>query len=339
MLSADPAALAGDGGAPGDQSGLRPSALPADACAQFSLDAMVGSWLRFDKRLCAASQFQWLPSNPETPFTEENRIHGGIVGAFLIPAAVVTSMRKLMKPDERHQFHRGRMGVIFTESAWPWAIAACRSSISPPRAAAAQRRRYRGRGIPTARSTTSRKPCPKPALTPLHTRSDRKSSSRPGNPGAKRCVQRFRGCLRPAQDRNKQTFLNRPRPPGRKLFYAILDDGTLLVVSAVLMQAPGPPTAGRSPRRRRILALGYVGRTRAPSSRREEAPAGRACIRRGQPTPAWLTGRAPTLDCPPSLADATAELTERRLPNHPPRAVSGVPARRTQWAASIPAPW
>ena len=159
----------------------------------------------------------------------------------------------------------------------------------------------------------------------------------PGSSGARDCVQRFRGMFAfVLWDRNRQTlFMARDRLGVKPLYYALLDDGTLLFGSELksLMAYRGP---GGSGLQREIdplaieeyFALGYVAEPRTIFRRALKLPPAHAlCIRRGQPVgapqPYWDVRF--TLDNPISAEDACEELRHRLQESVRLRMIAEVP--------------
>lgn len=166
----------------------------------------------------------------------------------------------------------------------------------------------------------------------FHTRSDTEVIVHAWESWGEECVQRFRGMFAFALwDRNRQTFfMARDRLGVKPLHYAILDDGTLIFGSElkVLMQHPGLDRRIDPQAVEEYFALGYVAEPRTIfKGARKLQPAESLCIRRGQPIPApklyWDVRF--TLDNPLTLADATAELTERLRESVRLRMIADVP--------------
>lgn len=150
------------------------------------------------------------------------------------------------------------------------------------------------------------------------------------------CVQRFRGMFAfVLWDRNRQTlFMARDRLGVKPLYYALLDDGTLLFGSELksLLAYHGP---GGSLKRQidpqaveEYFALGYVAEPRTVFRQALKLPPGHLLsIRRGQPVGApreyWDVHF--TLGNPSSAADACAELTERLRESVRLRMIAEVP--------------
>ncbi|WP_374243277.1 XrtA/PEP-CTERM system amidotransferase [Zoogloea sp.] len=166
----------------------------------------------------------------------------------------------------------------------------------------------------------------------FHTRSDTEVIVHAWESWGEDCVQRFRGMFAFALwDRNKQTFfIARDRLGVKPFYYAILDDGTLVFGSElkVLMQHPGLDRRIDPHAVEEYFALGYVAEPRTIfMGAKKLQPAETLCIRRGQPIPAPKTywDVRFTLDNPLSLADATAELTERLRESVRLRMIADVP--------------
>jgi asparagine synthase (glutamine-hydrolysing) len=123
----------------------------------------------------------------------------------------------------------------------------------------------------------------------FHTRSDTEVIVHAWESWGEACVQRFRGMFAfGLWDRNRQTFfLARDRLGVKPLYYALLDDGTLVFGSElkVLMQHPGLDRRIDPHAVEEYFALGYVAEPRTIF--RAQAAAGETlCIRRGEPIPA-----------------------------------------------------
>jgi len=150
------------------------------------------------------------------------------------------------------------------------------------------------------------------------------------------CVQRFRGMFAfVLWDRNRQTlFMARDRLGVKPLYYALLDDGTLLFGSELksLLAYTGP--CGGLKRQidpqalEEYFALGYVAEPRTVFRQALKLPPGHLLsIRRGQPvgTPREYWDVHFTLGNPSSAEDACAELTERLRESVRLRMISEVP--------------
>lgn len=166
----------------------------------------------------------------------------------------------------------------------------------------------------------------------FHTRSDTEVIVHAWESWGEDCVQRFRGMFAfGLWDRNRQTFfMARDRLGVKPLYYAILGDGTLVFGSElkVLMQHPGLDRRIDPHAVEEYFALGYVAEPRTIFLGAKKLQPGESlCIRRGQPIPApklyWDVHF--TLDNRLSLADATAELTERLRESVRLRMISDVP--------------
>ena len=150
------------------------------------------------------------------------------------------------------------------------------------------------------------------------------------------CVKRFRGMFAFALwDRNRETlFLARDRLAVKPLYYALLDDGTLLFGSE--LKSLLAYQDGRGGLKREIdplaveeyFALGYVAEPRCIFRQARKLPPGHTlCVRRGQPLPPvreyWdvrFTGANSI-----GLEEACAELTERLRESVRLRMISEVP--------------
>jgi asparagine synthase (glutamine-hydrolysing) len=166
----------------------------------------------------------------------------------------------------------------------------------------------------------------------FHTRSDTEVIVHAWEEWGEDCVRRFRGMFAFALwDRNQDTlFLARDRLGVKPLHYALLPDGTFAFGSElkVLMQHPALDRTIDPCAVEEYFALGYVAEPRTIfNGARKLAPAETLTIRRGQPVPApksyWDVRF--TLDNPLSLADATAELTDRLRESVRLRMISEVP--------------
>ena len=151
------------------------------------------------------------------------------------------------------------------------------------------------------------------------------------------CVTRFRGMFAfVLWDRNRQTlFMARDRLGVKPLYYALLDDGTLLFGSELKSLLAYHDANGRGLRHdidpravEEYFALGYVAEPRTIFRQaRKLPPAHSLTLRRGQPLPQpreyWdvrFTG-----DAKLSLADAQAELLARLKESVELRMISEVP--------------
>jgi asparagine synthase (glutamine-hydrolysing) len=146
------------------------------------------------------------------------------------------------------------------------------------------------------------------------------------------CVKRFRGMFAFALwDRNRSTlFLARDRLGVKPLHYALLPDGTFLFGSELksLLAHPGlardiDPCAVED-----YFALGYIPEPRTIFTSAKKLPPGHTlAIRRGAPLPEPVEYWEPrfTLDRRLSLAEATAELSQRLDESVRLRLISEVP--------------
>jgi len=174
----------------------------------------------------------------------------------------------------------------------------------------------------------------------FHTRSDTEVIVHAWEQWGERCVDRFRGMFAfVLWDRNKQTlFMARDRLGVKPLYYALLDDGTLLfgseLKSLLAYQAAGgglkrdiDPLAIEE-----YFSLGYVAEPRTIFRQaRKMPPAHMLSICRGQPPGA--KGLEPkeywdvhfTLGNPSTVADASAELVHRLRESVKLRLIAEVP--------------
>jgi len=152
----------------------------------------------------------------------------------------------------------------------------------------------------------------------FHTKSDTEVIVHAWESWGADCVKRFRGMFAFALwDRNRQTFfLARDRLGVKPMYYALLDDGTLLFGSELKsLLAHGGLRRDIDPLAlEEYFALGYVAEPRTIFRQaRKLEPAHTLTLTRGQPLPApqpyWDVHF--TLDNPISEADAQAELVER----------------------------
>jgi asparagine synthase (glutamine-hydrolysing) len=147
-----------------------------------------------------------------------------------------------------------------------------------------------------------------------------------------RCVERFRGMFAfVLWDRNQQTlFMARDRLGVKPLYYALLDDGTLLFGSELKsLLAHGGLRRDIDPLAvEEYFALGYVAEPRTIFRQaRKLPPAHRLVIRRAQPMPeatAYWDVRF-TLDSPCTVDDACEELRSRLQESVRLRMISEVP--------------
>ena len=166
----------------------------------------------------------------------------------------------------------------------------------------------------------------------FHTKSDTEVIVHAWEQWGEDCVQRFRGMFAFALwDRNRQTFfMARDRLGVKPLYYALLDDGTLLFGSELKA-----PMAHGGLRRdidplavEEYFALGYVAEPRTIFRQAKKMPpAHTLSIRRGGPVgePKEYWDVRFTLDSPASLEDACAELNHRLSEAVKLRLVSEVP--------------
>ena len=166
----------------------------------------------------------------------------------------------------------------------------------------------------------------------FHTRSDTEVIVHAWESWGEACVERFRGMFAFALwDRNRDTlFLARDRLGVKPLYYALLDDGSLLFGSELksLLAHGGlrreiDPCAVEE-----YFALGYVAEPRAIFKQAKKLPpAHTLLLRRGQPLPApreyWDVRF--TLDNPISDEDACAELSARLKESIRLRMIAEVP--------------
>jgi asparagine synthase (glutamine-hydrolysing) len=171
----------------------------------------------------------------------------------------------------------------------------------------------------------------------FHTKSDTECIVHAWEQWGEDCVQRLRGMFAfVIWDRNRQTlFMARDRLGVKPLYYAVLDDGTLLFGSELksVMAYLGP---GGSALKRDIdplaleeyFALGYVAEPRTVFRQARKLPPGHSlAIRRGSPVgePREYWDVRFTLDNPISMEDACAELTERLRESVRLRMIAEVP--------------
>mgnify|MGYP000973909413 CR=1 FL=1 len=166
----------------------------------------------------------------------------------------------------------------------------------------------------------------------FHTRSDTEVIVHAWEAWGESCVDRFRGMFAFALwDRNRETlFLARDRLGVKPLYYALLDDGSLLFGSELKsLLAHGGLKRDIDPCAvEEYFALGYVAEPRAIFKQAKKLPP--ACtllLRRGQPVgePREYWDVRFTLDNPISDADAQAELTHRLEESIKLRMISEVP--------------
>jgi asparagine synthase (glutamine-hydrolysing) len=166
----------------------------------------------------------------------------------------------------------------------------------------------------------------------FHTKSDTECIVHAWESWGEACVQRFRGMFAfVLWDRKKQTlFMARDRLGVKPLYYALLDDGTLLFGSELKsLLAHGGLRRDLDPLAvEEYFALGYVAEPRTIFRQaRKLPPAHSLTIRRGQPLPPakeyWdvrFTGGNPT-----SAADACQELVHRLKESVRLRMIAEVP--------------
>jgi asparagine synthase (glutamine-hydrolysing) len=171
----------------------------------------------------------------------------------------------------------------------------------------------------------------------FHTKSDTECIVHAWEQWGEDCVQRLRGMFAfVIWDRNRQTlFMARDRLGVKPLFYAVLDDGTLLfgseLKSLMAYQGPGGVALKRDidPQAlEQYFALGYVAEPRTVFRQALKLPpAHTLAIRRGQPVgqPREYWDVRFTLDNPVSLEDACAELDERLRESVRLRMIAEVP--------------
>jgi asparagine synthase (glutamine-hydrolysing) len=166
----------------------------------------------------------------------------------------------------------------------------------------------------------------------FHTHSDTEVIVHAWESWGEACVERFRGMFAFALwDRNRQTlFMARERMGVKPLYYALLDDGTLLFGSELksLLAHGGLKREIDPLALEEYFALGYVAEPRCIFRQaRKLAPGHTLCIRRGQPMPepkAYWDLRF-TLDNNISLEDACAELDARLRESVRLRMIADVP--------------
>ena len=157
----------------------------------------------------------------------------------------------------------------------------------------------------------------------FHTKSDTECIVHGWEEWGERCVDHFRGMFAfVLWDRNRQTlFMARDRMGVKPLYYALLDDGTLLFGSELksLLAYQGPQ--GSALKRdidpqaiEEYFALGYVAEPRTIFRQALKLPPGHSlAIRRGEPVgpPREYWDVHFSLDSPSSLEDACEELRHR----------------------------
>ncbi|ODV12167.1 MAG: asparagine synthetase B [Rubrivivax sp. SCN 70-15] len=166
----------------------------------------------------------------------------------------------------------------------------------------------------------------------FHTKSDTEVIVHAWEQWGEACVQRFRGMFAFALwDRNRQTlFMARDRLGVKPLYYALLDDGTLLFGSELKsLLAHGGLKRDIDPLAvEEYFALGYVAEPRTIFRQaRKLPPAHMLAIRRGEPVgePREYWDVHFTLGNPSSLEDASAELVHRLRESVKLRLISEVP--------------
>jgi asparagine synthase (glutamine-hydrolysing) len=170
----------------------------------------------------------------------------------------------------------------------------------------------------------------------FHTKSDTECIVHAWEQWGEQCVERFRGMFAfVLWDRNRQTlFMARDRLGVKPLYYAVLDDGTLLFGSE-LKSVMAYQHNGQALRRdidphavEEYFALGYVAEPRTIFRQALKMPPGHSlAIRRGEPVgqPREYWDVRFTLDNPVSLEDACGELTERLRESVRLRMIAEVP--------------
>jgi asparagine synthase (glutamine-hydrolysing) len=166
----------------------------------------------------------------------------------------------------------------------------------------------------------------------FHTKSDTEVIVHAWEQWGDRCVERFRGMFAFALwDRNQQTFfMARDRLGVKPMYYALLDDGTLLFGSELKsLMAHGGLRRDIDPLAvEEYFALGYVAEPRTIFRQaRKLPPAHTLVIRRGQPVgePREYWDVKFTLDNPIGLQDACAELNHRLQESVKLRMIAEVP--------------
>jgi len=166
----------------------------------------------------------------------------------------------------------------------------------------------------------------------FHTKSDTEVIVHAWEQWGEDCVKRFRGMFAfVLWDRNRQTlFMARDRLGVKPLYYALLDDGTLLFGSELKsLLAHGGMRRDIDPLAiEEYFALGYVAEPRCIFRQaRKLPPAHSLCIRRGQPVaePKEYWDVHFTLGNPSGTEDACAELVERLRESVKLRLISEVP--------------
>jgi asparagine synthase (glutamine-hydrolysing) len=166
----------------------------------------------------------------------------------------------------------------------------------------------------------------------FHTKSDTEVIVHAWEAWGADCVKRFRGMFAFALwDRNQQTFfLARDRLGVKPMYYALLDDGTLLFGSELKsVLAHGGLRRDIDPLAvEEYFALGYVAEPRTIFKQaRKLPPAHTLCVRRGEPigAPVAYWDVRFTLDSPVSQADAQEELLHRLRESVRLRMIAEVP--------------
>ena len=166
----------------------------------------------------------------------------------------------------------------------------------------------------------------------FHTKSDTEVIVHAWEQWGEACVQRFRGMFAfVLWDRNRQTlFMARDRLGVKPLYYALLDDGTLLFGSELKsLLAHGGLERDIDPLAvEEYFALGYVAEPRTIFRQaRKLPPAHSLAIRRGQPVgePKEYWDLRFTLGNPISAEDACAELVHRLQESVKLRMIAEVP--------------
>jgi len=166
----------------------------------------------------------------------------------------------------------------------------------------------------------------------FHTKSDTEVIVHAWESWGADCVKRFRGMFAFALwDRNQQTFfMARDRLGVKPMYYALLDDGTLLFGSELKsIMAHGGLRRDIDPLAvEEYFALGYVAEPRTIFKQaRKLPPAHTLTIKRGQPPgePVEYWDVCFSLDNPISAADAQSELVERLKESVRLRMIAEVP--------------
>jgi asparagine synthase (glutamine-hydrolysing) len=166
----------------------------------------------------------------------------------------------------------------------------------------------------------------------FHTKSDTEVIVHAWESWGADCVKRFRGMFAFALwDRNRQTFfLGRDRLGVKPMYYAILDDGTLLFGSELksLMAHGGLKREVDPLAVEEYFALGYVAEPRTIFRQAKKLPpAHTLTLRRGQPVgePVEYWDVRFTLNNPISFEDAQAELVHRLQESVRLRMIAEVP--------------